>query len=210
MTRVKKAFITLPLVLFLAVAIPVGANITHAFDEAFYQFLMLFKSPVMTIIMLAFSRVGDGLTVMLILMVAVFLEMKSPVKFGRAAVASVVISTAFNFLIKAVVSRERPTIEHLTEAGGYSFPSGHAMNNMALYAMLFLCLWLMLREKKTIRRWLFALFLMPVMIALSRVYLGVHFISDVVAGMLLGLFIAMLVFIVFNKKGWLEDKSENT
>lgn len=95
---------------------------------------------------------------------------------------------AMNQIVKYIFQRERPTdFTPLIEQGGYSFPSGHAMGSMVAYgALLFLII-------RTYSKWKVILpsiiILIPLiaLIGISRIYLGVHFPSDVIGGFSLGL-----------------------
>ncbi|MCK9906483.1 phosphatase PAP2 family protein, partial [Frankia sp. Cpl3] len=81
----------------------------------------------------------------------------------------------------------RPSMHHLVEAGSYSFPSGHAMVSAAFYGMLGYLIWLNLRQRTKPAWYVVALtVLLIVAIGISRVYLGVHFPSDVIAGFAAG------------------------
>ena len=98
-----------------------------------------------------------------------------------------------NQLVKILFRRPRPThVEHLIVQGGYSFPSGHAMGSIITYGAL---LFLIIRASKT---WLPVLIgsvtLLPLiaLIGMSRIYLGVHYPSDVIGGYSLGLAVLSL------------------
>jgi len=87
--------------------------------------------------------------------------------------------------LKELIGRPRPPGEHLTYAAGFSFPSGHAMISMAFYGFIAYLLWSSLPYKGG--KWGAALLgLIIISIGLSRVYLNVHYASDVLAGFLLG------------------------
>ncbi|MCW1384177.1 phosphatase PAP2 family protein [Novosphingobium sp. KCTC 2891] len=92
-----------------------------------------------------------------------------------------------NSLVKLTVGRPRPMIvPHLTEAGGQSFPSGHSFNAAVVYIAMALAFAAM-SPRRSVRWTLVAsALLLTLMIAFSRVWLGVHFPSDVVAGWLGG------------------------
>jgi undecaprenyl-diphosphatase len=96
-------------------------------------------------------------------------------------------SWILNTVLKDVFRRARPDIEHLVRAGGYSFPSGHAMISMSFYGMLGYLLYINLRDKKK-RRWYVPILTLVIVfsIGLSRIYLGVHYPSDVAAGFAAG------------------------
>ncbi len=92
-----------------------------------------------------------------------------------------------NLVLKTAFRRARPDIQHLIEVGGYSFPSGHAMVSTAFYGMLGYLLWLNLREQSK-PGWYVPVItvLLIIAIGISRIYLGVHFPSDVLAGFAAG------------------------
>ncbi|MCL6458767.1 MAG: phosphatase PAP2 family protein [Gorillibacterium sp.] len=88
-----------------------------------------------------------------------------------------------NIALKTLFHRARPVLEPYITAGGYSFPSGHAMSSMAFFGMGSYLLWRLLRRRMK-RAWLIPLVAGMVVLAVgwSRIYLGVHFSSDVLAG----------------------------
>jgi len=95
-------------------------------------------------------------------------------------------SVLLMYLLKFVFNRPRPLIPLLQEAKGLSFPSGHALNSMAFYGLL---IYLVSRNvaNKTLRWVLFVcLGFTILMIGISRVYLRVHYASDVMAGFCVG------------------------
>jgi membrane-associated phospholipid phosphatase len=91
------------------------------------------------------------------------------------------------YVLKFLFNRPRPLIPLLKEAQGLSFPSGHALNSMAFYGLIIYLVW---RNVKHVAwKWtlIIALSLLILTIGLSRVYLRVHYASDVVAGFCVGL-----------------------
>ena len=88
--------------------------------------------------------------------------------------------------LKALVSRARPQLPNaIASAPGFSFPSGHAVNSIAFFAMLVLLVTSLLSRRVGVLVWVMATILV-VLVGFSRVALGVHYVSDVVAGWLLG------------------------
>jgi len=92
---------------------------------------------------------------------------------------------ALMLALKGLFGRPRPSGETLTAAYGYSFPSGHAMMSVALYG--FLILLLCAKRHKHRKLWVTALLLLIFLIGISRVYLNVHYATDVLGGWFFGL-----------------------
>jgi len=93
-----------------------------------------------------------------------------------------------NETLKSLFHRQRPVLPHLVNVSGFSFPSGHAMMSFIFYGMLIYLVWLNFRNKffRLAMTILFtAVFLL---IGISRIYLGVHYPSDVLAGFAAGSF----------------------
>lgn len=101
--------------------------------------------------------------------------------------ATVIVGWLVNSGIKQVVGRARPEIvPHLTEAGGMSFPSGHSFNSAVVYIAMALA-FATLSARQSVRMTLIGVALLASMaIAWSRVWLGVHWPSDAIAGWLGG------------------------
>lgn len=124
-------------------------------------------------------------------------------KLRREAVllaATVIGGWLANTGVKLLVGRPRPTIvPHLTEAGGASFPSGHSFNSAAVYIAIALGFAAMSSRRDI--RWtiIAAAVILTWAIAVSRVWLGVHFPSDVTAGWLGGAGWAFLATAILNR-----------
>ena len=95
---------------------------------------------------------------------------------------------AVNTLIKLLVGRPRPTIvSHLAEAGGSSFPSGHSFNSAVVYMGIALAAASLSAQRGVRWSMIAAAAIVTALIAVSRVWLGVHYPSDVLAGWLGGM-----------------------
>ena len=122
---------------------------------------------------------------LLVVATLVFLWKKGLHRYMVPLVVGMVGSTASMFVIKYIVARPRPLGAAIIETG-YSFPSGHATASVMLYGFL---LFVILREGKHTRLVMLMQALIPlliILIGLSRLYLGVHYVSDVIGGYALG------------------------
>ncbi|ART76652.1 hypothetical protein B4U37_11645 [Sutcliffiella horikoshii] len=104
-----------------------------------------------------------------------------------------------NTLLKTIFSRDRPSLDHVVEAGYYSYPSGHSMNSMAFYgAIAYLCYWMI--KKSWLRNTLMIFcFVLIGLIGFSRVYLGVHYPLDVFGGFAMGASWLLLMSGIYSK-----------
>jgi len=120
----------------------------------------------------------------------------------RCLWAFITMMVAWNLqlVLKEVVRRSRPVVsDPVSHAPGYSFPSGHVANAAAIATVMTLLLWPLLTP--VARRWLVAgLTAYVVLTALDRVFLGVHYPSDVLAGVLFGVGLATASYIGY--LGW--------
>ena len=103
-------------------------------------------------------------------------------------------------LIKFVYQRSRPSILHLVEEGGYSFPSGHSMATAIVIGTLIIIVQQRIQNQhiKRLVQDLLLLFILTIMA--SRVYLGVHYPTDVIGGALLGFAILNIEFPFYDKQ----------
>ena len=107
------------------------------------------------------------------------------------AVATVVLIATFGrplleFTLKAIVDRDRPDLERLVNGQGPSFPSGHVMAAAALWGLVPLVVTLFTRNRRIWWATTIGSALLILAIAASRTYLGVHWLSDIVAGLIVG------------------------
>lgn len=88
----------------------------------------------------------------------------------------------FNLLLKELFRRERPELHRLIEEGGYSFPSGHSMASFLFYGMVAVFLYLFVVSRLAKLGIVLAAVILIACVGASRIYLGVHYPSDVLAG----------------------------
>lgn len=120
-------------------------------------------------------------------------------KIGVAIIINLVIVTGLNLVLKQIVQRPRPTEFRIIEESGYSFPSGHSMISMAYYGFLIYLIYKYVNNKRL--KWILisVLSILIVFIGISRIYLGVHYTSDVAAGFLLAISYLIIYSIIIHK-----------
>lgn len=108
------------------------------------------------------------------------------------------LSSALFASIKVIISRARPTLKIIDEQG-YSFPSGHATMSMTMALALFFIFSVKMKKASHRVMLLVAALLWTMVIVFTRLYLNVHWLSDTLAGVLLGAFCTILVYIVVRR-----------
>jgi membrane-associated phospholipid phosphatase len=163
-------------------------NELSPFDNLIYDTLSKLISEDRTDLMKIISDMGSvyilGAEAVVLLL---FFWLKPKYRFhGKMIVVNLIAVSLLNLLFKTIFHRARPDILQLVSAGGYSYPSGHSMISAAFYGYLvYLSL---LYMKKPWKYFLSCgLLLLILSIGISRIYLGVHYASDVIAGFLTSL-----------------------
>lgn len=90
------------------------------------------------------------------------------------------------YLLKFIFGRERPLLP-LIEVSGYSFPSGHALNSLVFYGLVICMIQIYVNSKWVKTAFTIVLALLITAIGISRVYLGVHYLTDIIAGFCIGI-----------------------
>ncbi len=133
-----------------------------------------------------------ALTVILIL----FIKNK---KVGISILSNLVIITILNQLLKKILQRPRPVGYRIVEETGYSFPSGHSMISMAFYGYLIYLIYKNVENKYLKWTLIVLLSILIVSIGISRIYLGVHYTSDVLGGFCIAISYLVIYISVVNK-----------
>lgn len=159
-------------------------------DYQMSQYIYKIHSPMRNTIMTAITHTGDlvvqtVITVLVVIMLFMLKKWRTALWYGLTVLIGAGI---LNGAIKELYGRARPSqIEPLVEIGGYSFPSGHSMGSIIVYGGI---LFLILRSLRSVQIKILISFLISFLIlgiGFSRIYLGVHFPTDVIGGFSLGL-----------------------
>ncbi len=196
MKKNLKLFCMSLLILFILILLLVITNNTKRFDMAIYNFIISFRCNLFDNYFKFLTVFGNSNVVIVVLgLMLLFFRNKK----GLVLTISTFSSVAINSIIKHIIRRKRPSVLRLIKQGGFSFPSGHAMISVCLYGYL---LYLVNKniKNKFLRIFLTIFFLIFILsIGISRIYVGVHFASDVIAGYLLSIFILIIVIHYTNK-----------
>ena len=169
---------------FSFMAIFISGQSIIQIDQIVISFIQGFESPMLTSIMKFFTYIGSFPSVFGIsLLASLFLYFVLKHRTELLLFGIVVIGTPLiNRMLKQLFHRARPDLHRLIEIGGYSFPSGHAMSAFAVYGILTFLLWrhIPTRLGRTALIMISSIFIL--MIGASRVYLGVHYPSDIIGG----------------------------
>lgn len=155
------------------------------FDTAVYNFIISIKSPIITEIFKAITFFASPIF-LIVLSILLFFIFKNK-KYGLLSAINLIVITLTNQILKLLFTRERPFEWMLIEEKGYSFPSGHAMVSMAFYGMLIFLIWQTQISNQKKKIWTVILTILILLIGISRIYLGVHYASDIIGGFTLSL-----------------------
>jgi undecaprenyl-diphosphatase len=174
---------------FIIIARLVFEGRTQNFDNRALAFIAGYVTNVRTDIMEFFTFMGTHtfLIPANLLLTAWFLFIKKRKWYSIKVPAIALSALLLMFTLKLVFRRDRPVDPLLQIAKGFSFPSGHALMSVTFYGLLIVIIWQNINRKWL--KWVLSFFLVLLILAigLSRIYLRVHYASDVLAGFSVGL-----------------------
>ena len=171
-------------------------------DIIAYKMIVLnLRTDVLTGIMKVITSLG-GAYVLIALTLGSLLVLKNR-RISILITLNLIISTILNFLLKYVIERPRPEGYGLILESGYSFPSGHSMVSMAFYGFIIYLIWKFVKNKNLKYICSALLGLLIISIGFSRIYLGVHYASDVIGGFAIS--IVYLILFTSIAKTFLEE-----
>ncbi len=185
---------------FIELTNTLNSDLIAKYDAAITKYVISFRTPFLNKILQFITNLGDlygYIVVTTICSLFFFFKFKNW-RYVAQLVFVIIVSGLSNLALKEVINRARPTAEHLVSVQTLSYPSGHAMSATAFYGFLiYLCYFL------KINKWLkgiliFLCSFLIVSIGISRIYLGVHFPSDIAGGIIAGTIWVMFCVLIFN------------
>lgn len=192
--------ITGPIFIFIALAVEVRDQETLLYDEAILRAVNSLESPTLDLAMVGLTQLGGVIGVVVLTVgFATLLWIRHHCQKAIILVTGVGGAALLNILLKTVFQRDRPELwERIVTENSFSFPSGHAMASSALALSLFVIFW------HTKWRWLIIILtsLYVAIIAISRLYLGVHYPTDILAGWMVSAAWVGSIVLAVNYRKW--------
>ena len=175
-----------------AVLVSTSSQFIHSFDNAVID-IVCNTNPTNVAFAKTFTNLGNTsvITIETIILFIILIVFKQyAYAFFTAGV--MICANGYNWIIKHAVERHRPLVHHLVYADGYSFPSGHSVGSAALCGVLIVLTILLIKSKfwKTLLIIIWTLF--PLMIGYTRIFVHVHYPSDVFGGWIEGITFVLL------------------
>ena len=163
-----------------------------------YKLISKFLISDFTIPIAKFITNFGGAIFLIVLTIILLISIKNK-KIGLSIFSNLAIITILNQLLKRILQRPRPTEYRIIEETGYSFPSGHSMISMAFYGYLIYLIYKYVENKYV--KWILIslLSVLICLIGVSRIYLGVHYTSDVLGGFLISISYLVIYISAVNK-----------
>lgn len=194
LSRIKWIIVAFLSIIFILLWIGIATGATDGFDNFVYQHINSIRSNFLTNILIVITELGGVIGLFVILLITdIILCKKNRIREATAITLNLIISTLVYVILKNIFQRERPVTGNiLIDEVGFSFPSGHTTNNVAFYALAIYLVCINVKNKN-IRNVCCGIFtIIPILIAFSRIYLRVHYPTDIMAGFCLGIILTVL------------------
>ncbi|MEP6616215.1 MAG: phosphatase PAP2 family protein [Ginsengibacter sp.] len=195
------ALFTALLWLFYFLADEIVLERNNTFDAYIFQELSDITSASITRLMLFFTFLGSNVFLLpsYIILILYFLFVRKNTRLSLDTAMVGLTSTGLLFLMKDIFHRQRPLDPLIKNVSGYSFPSGHSFSAFTFFGLIIYFIWQ--TKIRLVWKWLLAIFflLLAVCVATSRVYLHVHYASDVLGGICLSAMWLIISLLLLHK-----------
>ena len=201
--RIRWIIFGLCLILFITIMIFVIIKNDLYIDKYGYNLISKLKNENMTNIIKIITNIGGTIIIAVVTMLSLFIFRNK--KINICIILNLLgIFILNNVLIKNIIARDRPTGINIIEENGYSFPSGHTAISTVVYGYLIYLIYNYVSNKKLKYVLISILSIIILIVGLTRIYLGVHYTSDVLGGYLLG--ISYLLIFTYVTRNYIKEK----
>lgn len=197
----RNIIIFLCLILFLIIGLYVIKIDGNVIDNTVYNFIISFKSKYTT---LFFKGVTFLSSVSFMVVVSILLLLVKKIKYRKLMLINIILDVILNTCLKYIFRRERPRDIMMVIENGFSFPSGHTMLATIFYGFIIYLIYKSDKSRKFKYVSIILLSLLILLIGISRIYLGVHYTTDVLGGYLISVSYLMVFIYYIEKKNLLE------
>ena len=197
--------------IFISLTETLHSDALAKYDSKVTEFIISFRTPPLNKFLQFITEVGDfnGYLVMAILSTIIFYLKFKNWRYVAEIFFVLIVSGLSNVALKQVINRARPDAEHLVSVATLSYPSGHAMSAIAFYGFLIYLIYTF-KLKAWLKAGLILLFVFLIItIGISRVYLGVHYPSDIVGGYIAGFIWVLFCIVLFHIIDLLRKRRKN-
>ncbi len=198
MTRKRKTIIIISLLLFISLVVLIKTTTTNFLDNKVYSLISnnLIKDNITPIVKTLTNLSSAIFLISLTILLSIIIRNK---KLPLFIIINLASSYLLNNILKLIFRRDRPSMYNLITEKGYSFPSGHSMVSFAYYGLLIYLIYKYIDNKVLKYILIFILTTIILLVGLSRIYLGVHYTTDVLGGYIFGL-LYLIIFINYIEK----------
>ena len=196
-------YISIPfLLIILLITAKVIAGRELYIDKLAYQiFIEKLRNDKLTTFMKLATKLSNPEIMIVIAIISIIICIKfiKNKKLSLGIILNLAGITIINQILKFIFRRERPTGYRLIEMSGYSFPSGHAMASLAFYGLLIYITKRLVKNKYLKILLIILNIAIIILIGVSRIYLGVHYLSDVLTGYSISIIYLLITTKLLNK-----------
>ena len=174
---------------------------TLSFDKSIINLIAQLRSPQLTPIMIQVSYIGETGAMILITILSLYVIINKQYYTFLNILFSTSSALLFTYFFKKIIMRSRPDpLYRLISESSYSYPSGHATVTFTIFPIIAIYFILLTKLKYSIKLLISIITMsIPILVSFSRLYLGVHYFTDILAGALVGLTFGLVFYIVTKK-----------
>ena len=188
-------------ILFILLLILIKTNSIESFDTSIYNLIAMHINANLTDFFKFMTFLGEGVSIanfcVLALIVTFILKKRN---IGLIVAGCVTFNSLFSEGLKRIIQRPRPEILRLINESSYSFPSSHTLASVSLCGILIYFIFRSGWDRNVKIAISTLLVLFPLLIAISRIYLGVHNASDVLGGAIIAMILLLIEISIIEKK----------